>query len=153
MNGLRTIQYVCMIAIIKCVDKIVAYCTYMYRCDSYEQNVYRTLQHTTIHICCTLYSMIAIYAICMECVHEIVGYCTVHYRICVCYEGGKCREPKTGQQKVQLSSQTKHFAHLGMIRFCFVLLISGLLKALTQILNVLSIYLLIKVNFAFTVCL
>ena len=107
---------------VKCVDKIVAYCTYMYRCDSYEQNVYRTLQHTTIHICCTLYSMIAIYAICMECVHEIVGYCTVHYRICVCYEGGKCREPKTGQQKVQLSSKTKHFANLGMIRilFCFI---------------------------------
>ena len=27
----------------------------------------------------------------------------------------QCREPKTGQQKVQLSSKTKHFAHLGMI--------------------------------------
>ena len=27
----------------------------------------------------------------------------------------QCREPKTGQHKVQLSSKTKHFAHLGMI--------------------------------------
>ena len=27
----------------------------------------------------------------------------------------QCREPKTGQQKVQLSSKTKHFSHLGMI--------------------------------------
>ena len=27
----------------------------------------------------------------------------------------QCREPKTGQQNVQLSSKTKHFAHLGMI--------------------------------------
>ena len=30
----------------------------------------------------------------------------------------QCREPKTGQQKVQLSSKTKHFAHLGMINLC-----------------------------------
>ena len=26
-----------------------------------------------------------------------------------------CGEPITGQQKVQLSSKTKHFAHLGML--------------------------------------
>ena len=26
-----------------------------------------------------------------------------------------CREPKTGQQKVQISSKTKHFANLGLL--------------------------------------
>ena len=41
----------------------------------------------------------------------------------------QCREPKTGQQKVQLPSKTKHFAHMGVIiyaphppifkKFCF----------------------------------
>ena len=36
--------------------------------------------------------------------HGVGKYCTVH-----------CREPKTGQQKVQLSSKTKQFAHQGMI--------------------------------------
>ena len=30
----------------------------------------------------------------------------------------QCREPKTGQQNVQLSSKTKYFAHLGMINLC-----------------------------------
>ena len=32
-----------------------------------------------------------------------------------------CRDPKTGQQKVQLSSKTKHFAHLGIL-FIFAFL-------------------------------
>ena len=27
----------------------------------------------------------------------------------------QCREPKTGQQKVQLSWKTKHFAHLSIL--------------------------------------
>ena len=32
----------------------------------------------------------------------------------------QCREPKTGQPNVQLSSKTKHFALLGMINLWFV---------------------------------
>ena len=31
------------------------------------------------------------------------------------YSDTHCQEPKTGQQKVQLKSKTKHFAHLGML--------------------------------------
>ena len=27
----------------------------------------------------------------------------------------ECQEPKTGQQKIQLSWKTKHFAHLGLL--------------------------------------
>ena len=30
----------------------------------------------------------------------------------------QCREPKAEQQKVQLSSETKHVDHLGMINLC-----------------------------------
>ena len=49
-----------------------------------------------------------------------------HIRTCFVYGGGvmpgrqagglvQCREPKTGQQKVQLSSKTEQFAHLGVL--------------------------------------
>ena len=31
----------------------------------------------------------------------------------------QCREPKTGQQKVQFSNKTKHFACLGILFICF----------------------------------
>ena len=31
------------------------------------------------------------------------------------YARVQCREPKTGKRKVQFSSKTKHFAHLGIL--------------------------------------
>ena len=37
----------------------------------------------------------------------VICYSTVYARV-------QCREPKTGQQKVQLSRKTKYFAHLGI---------------------------------------
>ena len=48
-------------------------------------------------------------------------YCTLSVQLLreawpagwVTYARVQCREPKTGQKKVQLKSKTKHFAHLG----------------------------------------